>query len=93
MDGRDLRAEPLSTRCRALAKLLRKPRPGLVLNTTYDAPGEIFYEHACALGCEGIVSKHLRSAYVSGRTEVWRKVKNPAAPAFRREFEEDWRSR
>ncbi|MFL6799884.1 MAG: hypothetical protein ACJ8F3_21015 [Xanthobacteraceae bacterium] len=77
-------------RRRALAKLLRKPRAGLVLNATYEAPGEIVFEHACALGCEGIVSKHLGSAYLSGRTDVWRKIKNPAAPAMRREFEENW---
>jgi ATP-dependent DNA ligase len=45
-------------------------------------------KHACALGCEGIVSKRRGSRYVSGRTDVWRKVKNPAAPAVRREAKE-----
>jgi ATP-dependent DNA ligase len=48
------------------------------------------YKHACALGCEGIVSKRLGSAYRSGRVDHWLKVKNPAAPAVRREAEEDW---
>ena len=32
---------------------------------------------ACALGCEGIVSKRLGSAYRSGRTDCWLEVKNP----------------
>ena len=48
------------------------------------------FSAACRLGCEGIVSKRLGSHYVSGRCEVWLKSKNPAAPAVRREAEEDW---
>jgi hypothetical protein len=28
--------------------------------------------------------------YVSGRTRDWLKMKNPAAPAVKREAEEDW---
>ena len=42
-----------------------------------------------ALGCEGIVSKRVGSRYVSGRTDNWIKVKNPEAPAVKREAEED----
>jgi ATP-dependent DNA ligase len=41
--------------------------------------------------CEGIVSKRLGSLYRSGRSKDWFKVKNPAAPAVRREAEEEWR--
>ena len=48
------------------------------------------FKHPCALGCEGIVSKRLGSRYRSGRTRDWLKFKNPAAPAVRREAEEDW---
>jgi bifunctional non-homologous end joining protein LigD len=43
-----------------------------------------------ARGCEGIVSKRLGSTYRSGRSKHWVKVKNPAAPAVRREAEEEW---
>jgi hypothetical protein len=32
-----------------------------------------------------------RRRYRSGRSKQWVKVKNPAAPALRREAEEDWR--
>ncbi len=47
--------------------------------------GAIIYRHACSLGCEGIVSKRLGSAYRGGRAACWIKVKNPAAPAVTRE--------
>ena len=47
-------------------------------------------EHACALGCEGIVSKRLGSRYRSGHSRDWIKSKNPAAPSVKREAEEDW---
>jgi hypothetical protein len=39
---------------------------------------------------EGIVSKRLGSPYRSGRLRDWIKTKNPAAPAVKREAEEDW---
>jgi len=52
--------------------------------------GEMIFRHACRLGCEGIVSKRVGSRYVSGRSRDWMKVKNPDAPAVRREAEEDW---
>jgi ATP-dependent DNA ligase len=38
----------------------------------------------------GIVSKRLGSRYRSGRSPDWLKFKNPAAPAVKREAEEDW---
>jgi len=50
-----------------------------VLNEHYDGDGEIVFEHACKLGCEGIVSKRLGSLYRSGRSPHWVKVKNPKA--------------
>jgi ATP-dependent DNA ligase len=50
----------------------------------------IVYQRAYALGCEGIVSKRLGSPYRSGRVDHWLKIKNPAAPAMKREAEEDW---
>jgi ATP-dependent DNA ligase len=59
-----------------------------VLNATFAEPGDVVFKHACALGCEGIVSKQLGSAIVP--TRDWLKFKNPAAPAVRREAEEDW---
>jgi bifunctional non-homologous end joining protein LigD len=55
-----------------------------------DLPGDVVFRHACKLGFEGIVSKRLGSRYVSGRTLLWLKFMNPAAPAVKREAEEDW---
>jgi bifunctional non-homologous end joining protein LigD len=81
---------PLEGRKRLLARLIGKPRPGIVLNVTFEESGDVVFRHACALGCEGIVSKRLGSRYVSGRTRNWLKFKNPAAPAVDREAEEDW---
>jgi hypothetical protein len=39
------------------------------------------------------VSKRLGSRYRSGRSPHWLKIKNPAAPAVKREAEEDWGGR
>ena len=91
LDGEDLHRTPIERRKVALAKLLgRAPPPGIVLNAHYQAEGAIVYREACALGCEGIVSKRLGSSYRSGRADCWVKIKNPDAPAVRREAEEDW---
>jgi bifunctional non-homologous end joining protein LigD len=90
LDGEDLRQSPLELRKRALAELLRQKTDGIVLNVHYEGDGAAIYKHACALGCEGIVSKRLGSPYRAGRSDHWIKVKNPAAPAVRRESEEDW---
>jgi hypothetical protein len=91
IDDRDLRDEPIEKRKAELARLLDGCGPlALVLNRVYDDPGPVVYEHACKLGCEGIVSKRRGSRYARGRSSNWVKVKNPDAPAVRREREEDW---
>ena len=90
VDGRDLRREPIELRKATLAKLLRKASVRLQLSEHIEEPGDIVFRHACKLGFEGIVSKRLGSPYVSGRSRYWLKFKNPAAPAVKREAEEDW---
>jgi bifunctional non-homologous end joining protein LigD len=90
LDGDDLRHSSIEYRKRKLAKLVRRPDLGIVLNEHYEGDGEIIFKHACKLGCEGIVSKRLGSPYRSGRSPHWVKIKNPAAPAVKREAEEDW---
>jgi bifunctional non-homologous end joining protein LigD len=86
----DLRRLPIEIRKAGLIQLLHKPSPGIALNEHYVGDGDIVYQQACKLGCEGIVSKRLGSLYRSGRSKHWLKVKNPAAPAVRREAEEEW---
>ena len=53
--------------------------PAYVGYTSYDMV------HVC------IVSKRLGSPYRFGRSADWIKVKNPSAPAVKREAEEEWR--
>jgi len=90
IDGLDVRCEPIEERKAELTRLLLSCRPALVVNRVFDAPGPDVFQHACKLGCEGIVSKRRGSRYAGGRTHDWLKVKNPDAPAVRREAEEDW---
>jgi ATP-dependent DNA ligase len=52
--------------------------------------GETVFRHTCEFGFEGIASQRLGSPYISGRSCDWLKFKNPAAPAVKREAEEDW---
>jgi bifunctional non-homologous end joining protein LigD len=89
LDGDDLRGFAIETRKATLASLLRKPG-ALRLSEHIAADGPEVFAHACRLGAEGIVSKRLGSPYRSGRVDHWLKIKNPAAPAVRREAEEDW---
>jgi ATP dependent DNA ligase domain len=70
LDGEDLRREPIETRKSTLKSLLRGKHEGIAFNA-------IVYRQACALGCEGIVSKRLGSPYRSGRADSWVKVKEP----------------
>jgi bifunctional non-homologous end joining protein LigD len=90
LDDKDLRHSPIEDRKGALAELLSRKHDGIVLNAHYDGDGAIIFKHACTLGCEGIVSKRLGTPYKSGRVNHWLKIKNPAAPAVKREAEEDW---
>ena len=87
-----MRREPLEVRKRALAAALRvKAGAGIRFNDHCDdLPADVVFRHACKLGFEGIVSKRLGSPYRSGRSRDWLKLKNPNAPAVKREAEEDW---
>jgi len=67
LDGEDLRRVPIEYRKHKLARLVRTPRPGIVVNEHHEGDGDIVFKYACKLGCEGIVSKRLGSSYRSGR--------------------------
>jgi ATP-dependent DNA ligase len=58
-----------------------------------EGDGLTVFAHACKLGLEGIVSKRKDSAYRSGRSPDWLKMKNANAPAVKREAEEEWNKR
>jgi bifunctional non-homologous end joining protein LigD len=87
LDGADMRREPIEVRKATLASILRKSRAGV--EHLEHPEGHVVFREACKLGAEGIVSKRLGSRYRSGRSPDWLKFKNPAAPAVKREAEED----
>jgi bifunctional non-homologous end joining protein LigD len=90
LDGKDLRALPLDQR-RAELQALLKPAPfGLALNDADTGDGPALFAQACAMGLEGIVSKRANSRYRSGRSDDWRKGKNPQSAAAQRDASEDW---
>jgi bifunctional non-homologous end joining protein LigD len=91
LNGDDLRREPLVVRKATLASVLARAARGLRLNEHIEhEDGGTVFRHACKMGLEGIVSKRKDSPYRSGRSPDWLKMKNPAAPAVKREAEEDW---
>jgi bifunctional non-homologous end joining protein LigD len=91
LNGDDLRPDPLEGRKATLETILAKTGPGIRFNEHMEGDGETVFRHACKLGLEGIVSKRKYSAYRSGRSPDWLKMKNADAPAVKREAEEDWR--
>jgi ATP-dependent DNA ligase len=90
LDGQDMRRNPFETRKARLASLLSRATPGIAFNKHITGDGTIIFQQACKLGLEGIVSKRKDSRYISGRSLNWIKLKNPQAPAVKREAEEDW---
>jgi bifunctional non-homologous end joining protein LigD len=90
LNGDDLRRDPLEVRKATLASIVAKASPGIRLNEHMEGDGPTVFAHACKLGLEGIVSKRKDSAYRSGRSPDWLKMKNANAPAVKREAEEDW---
>jgi bifunctional non-homologous end joining protein LigD len=93
LNGDDLRRDPLEVRKATLRSVLAKAGVGLRFNEHIDGDGPTVFAHACRLGLEGVVSKRKGSSYRSGRSPDWLKMKNPAAPAVKREDEEDWGSK
>lgn len=81
VDGHDVRPESLEERRTRLAKLLSRNSKtigdGIQLSEAITGDGAVIFRQACWMGLEGIVSKRVGSPYVSGRTRVWLKTKNP----------------
>ena len=70
-----MRRLPIEQRKRMLGELVGEPQSGLAVSSD--------------ICCKGIVSKRLGSPIPAG-SKHWLKVENSAAPAVRREAEEDW---
>jgi bifunctional non-homologous end joining protein LigD len=69
--------------------MLAKVGPGIRFNQHMEGRRREVFRHVCTLGLEGIVSKRKDSPYRSGRSPDWLKMKNAAAPAVKREEEEE----
>ncbi len=89
-NGDDLRRDPLDVRKATLSSVVAKAGAGIRYNEHIEGDGPTVFAHACKMGLEGIVSKRKGSAYRSGRSPDWLKMKNPAHVAVKREAEEDW---
>src|SRR5262245_55454056 len=85
LNGDDLRHDPLEVRKATLALIVAKASPGIRFNEHMEGDGPTVFAHACKMGLEGIVSKRKDSTYRSGRSPDWLKMKNPTAPAVKRE--------
>ncbi len=81
LDGHDLSALPLLARKQALLQLLQAAGyhaagGGLLRYSDHlQGQGPEFFEQACTLGLEGIISKRADAPYRSGRSKLWLKVK------------------
>ena len=80
LDGRDLRAEPLEVRRETLRDTLKHATStahseAVRFSEGFDAGAESVLASACKLGLEGVIGKRRGSAYRSGRSSAWIKLK------------------
>jgi bifunctional non-homologous end joining protein LigD len=75
LDGEDLRPMPYVERKAKLAKLVQRSRIGCLYHSDYFVDGEKLLAECCQRRLEGIVSKRRDSAYRSGKSSAWIKVK------------------
>ena len=74
-NGRDLRHLPLLERKRRLKELIPRQTPRLHYVDFIESRGEEMFEHAVAIGMEGVVGKRADSPYKGGRSKDWLKAK------------------
>ena len=75
LEGRDLRGAPLEQRKSMLAALIGGGEGPIHFSDHQLGSGPPFFESACRMALEGVVSKRLSSPYRSGRTREWLKSK------------------
>jgi DNA ligase D-like protein (predicted ligase) len=75
LDGEDLRDRPLIERKERLRALLASAAPSLHYSDHVVGQGPAFYDKACAMHVEGIVSKRIEAPYTPGNRGLWRKIK------------------
>jgi bifunctional non-homologous end joining protein LigD len=72
INGYDLRREPLVERKIRLQRLIANSP--ILYSEHFEVDVAEFYNRACTMGLEGIVSKQRDARYQSDRTDTWRKV-------------------
>jgi ATP-dependent DNA ligase len=75
LDGEDFHPRPLIERKDRLSTLLADAAPCLHYSDHVIGQGPAFYDKACAMDVEGIVSKRIDAPYAPGDRGLWRKVK------------------
>jgi bifunctional non-homologous end joining protein LigD len=75
LNGHNLRVLPLIGRKTILGKLLENAHDSIRLSEHLDSDGAAVFRGACELHAEGIISKRADTAYTSGRTSAWLKLK------------------
>lgn len=75
LDDVDLTKFPLEQRKALLEKLVGNGDSLIRYSRHFEGDGPHILEHACRLGCEGIVSKRRGDRYRGGRSESWLKTK------------------
>jgi bifunctional non-homologous end joining protein LigD len=72
LDGEDLRPLPVIERKKRLGALLGNAAPCLHYSDHVIGKGPAFYDKACAMRVEGIVSKRIDGPYTPGNRGLWR---------------------
>src|SRR5262249_49624193 len=77
LDGEAIGPLPLTERKERLRVLLSDGGSPLHFSDHQIGRGQAFYDHACALKVEGIVSKRVDAPYAPGDRGLWLKIKMP----------------
>jgi ATP-dependent DNA ligase len=75
LDGEAISPQPLKDRKERLRALLSEARPPLQFSDHQIGRGRAFYEQACGLKLEGIISKQADAPYAPGNRGQWLKIK------------------
>jgi bifunctional non-homologous end joining protein LigD len=77
LNGHNLRQQPLTERKGILSQMLESlaDQQTVLYGQHLESEGKPIFDEACRMGAEGIVSKRSDSAYVSGRSKSWLKIK------------------
>ena len=76
LNGEDLRTLPLIARKDRLQKILKKAaHDHLLFSEHFRESGAKMFKASCEMDLEGIISKRVDAAYVSGRRDEWVKIK------------------